>query len=84
MNEKASDKLSRGCDSLLHTVPTNKLYLGRLAYICKNKSYKKVDCSVRSMEVKLPSLIGNYDRRTDERTDGLIGKFHFQKECESQ
>ena len=34
------------------------------------------------MEVKLLALEGNYDRQTnrptDGRTDGLIGRFHFQ------
>ena len=32
-------------------------------------------CSDWSLEVKLPSLLGNYDQRTDL----VIGKFHFQQ-----
>ena len=31
------------------------------------------------MEVKLPSLSGNYDRPTSRRIDRLTGKFHFQQ-----
>ena len=34
------------------------------------------------MEVKLPDLLGKYDRQTDRPTDerkkSVIGKFHFQ------
>ena len=39
------------------------------------------ECSNRSMEVYLPSLLGNYDRPTDQQTDvmGVIGKFQFQQ-----
>ena len=38
---------------------------------------------IGAWEVKLSALLGNYDRPTNqptvvERTDGLIGKFHFQ------
>ena len=47
--------------------------------------FKKVDsnnnkCSDRSMKVKLPALLVNYDRPTDL----VIGKFHFQKSLEEQ
>ena len=39
-------------------------------------------CSYRSMEVKLPALLGIYDRQTDQPTDDrrtwwLMGKLHF-------
>ena len=34
-------------------------------------------CSDRSMEVKLPALLGNYERQTDRPTDGFLGKFNF-------
>ena len=34
---------------------------------------KKNKCSDRSMEVKLPALLGNYDRPTDRRTDRVKG-----------
>ena len=37
-----------------------------------------IKCSDRSMEVKLPALLEDYDRQTDGRTDGLIGKLHFE------
>ena len=30
-------------------------------------------CSDRSMEVKLPALIGNYDRKTNQQTNGQTG-----------
>ena len=40
-------------------------------------------CSDRSMEVKLPVLLWNYDRQTNRPTNlriwGVIGKLHFQK-----
>ena len=47
-------------------------------------SYKQFNnkCSDRCMEVKPPALLGIIDRQTnrptDGRTDGLIGKCHFQ------
>ena len=28
--------------------------------------------------LQLPAHLGNYDRPTDRRTDGLIGQFHLQ------
>ena len=45
----------------------------------------------RSMEVKLPALLGNYDRLTEQPTDRQTGswgnftfnkkKYHIKKEC---
>ena len=35
-------------------------------------------CSDRSMQVQLLAIEGNYDRPTESRTDGVIGKLHFQ------
>ena len=34
-----------------------------------NKYLKKDKCSIRSMEVKLPALVGSYDRPTDRPTN---------------
>ena len=34
---------------------------------------------IQSMEVKLPILLGNYDRQTDRRSDRVKGKFHFHQ-----
>ena len=46
-----------------------------------NKKNKLVHCKIkcfdRSMEVKLPAFLGNYDRLNDRRTDSLIGKLHY-------
>ena len=42
-----------------------------IEYATENK------CSDRSMEVKLPALLENY-RPTDQRTDWVFWKFHFQ------
>ena len=61
-------------------VHTKRSLLLSVMYTYTNK------CSDRSIEVKLPSLLRNYDRQanrptdqTDTRTNRVIGKFHFQQ-----
>ena len=54
------------------------MIIERKHWMIKNKN--DITCILfdRSMEVQLHSLLGNYDRPINRRTDCVIGKLHFK------
>ena len=70
-------------------VPTCLSFTSLKALVKKDKLKKVKEISIenrrsdRSMDVKLPGLLGNYDKQTDQPTDKptdqVIGKSNFQQ-----
>ena len=66
--------ISHCCQETFNDVFNNSIIA--INFWLKDKRYqiteeitKKNKCSERSMEVKLPALLGNYDRPTNRRTN---------------
>ena len=58
-----------GVEERLWTIPVTVVFPSGMF----GASSIKNSCSDSRMEVKLPDLLGNYDRPTDQPTDGQIG-----------